>query len=62
MIIYLFVNSCWQNYVDYYKCIAARGEEFAPCKQFFRAYHSLCPNEWVSFLYFNLCCASYMTS
>jgi cytochrome c oxidase subunit 6b len=38
---------CWQNYVDYYKCINARGEDFAPCKQFFRAYHSLCPNEWV---------------
>ncbi|KAI7872788.1 cytochrome c oxidase subunit VIb [Spinellus fusiger] len=41
-------KSCWQNYADYYKCIAARGEEFAPCKQFFRAYNSLCPNEWIS--------------
>ncbi|KAI7907081.1 cytochrome c oxidase subunit VIb [Cokeromyces recurvatus] len=38
---------CWQNYVDYYKCINARGEEFAPCKQFYRAFHSLCPNEWI---------------
>merc|ERR1711977_762180 len=37
---------CWQNYVDYYRCINAKGEDFAPCKQFFRAYHSLCPNEW----------------
>ncbi|CAG8517295.1 5878_t:CDS:2 [Ambispora gerdemannii] len=34
---------CWQNYVDYYKCINARGEDFPPCKQFFKAYHSLCP-------------------
>ena len=24
---------CWQNYVDYHKCINARGEEFAPCRQ-----------------------------
>ncbi|KAG8739762.1 Cytochrome c oxidase subunit 6B [Ceratobasidium sp. 414] len=39
---------CYQNYIDYYKCINAKGEEFAPCKQFYRAYHSLCPNEWVS--------------
>ncbi|OZJ02617.1 Cytochrome c oxidase subunit 6B [Bifiguratus adelaidae] len=39
---------CWQNYVDYYKCINARGEDFPACKQFYRAYHSLCPNEWIS--------------
>ncbi|KAI7880197.1 cytochrome c oxidase, subunit VIb, partial [Lichtheimia hyalospora FSU 10163] len=38
---------CWQNYVDYYKCVNARGEEFEPCKQFYRAFHSLCPNEWI---------------
>lgn len=24
---------CWQNYVDYHKCINAKGEEFAPCLQ-----------------------------
>ncbi|KAH9819957.1 cytochrome c oxidase subunit VIb [Melampsora americana] len=39
---------CWQSYVDYYKCVNARGEDFAPCKQFFRAFHSLCPNNWIS--------------
>ncbi|CDS11818.1 hypothetical protein LRAMOSA11462 [Lichtheimia ramosa] len=39
--------SCWQNYVDYYKCVNARGEDFEPCKQFYRAFHSLCPNEWI---------------
>ncbi|CDH58799.1 cytochrome c oxidase subunit vib [Lichtheimia corymbifera JMRC:FSU:9682] len=38
---------CWQNYVDYYKCVNARGEDFEPCKQFYRAFHSLCPNEWI---------------
>ncbi|PIL29892.1 transporter [Ganoderma sinense ZZ0214-1] len=35
------------NYTDYFKCIAARGEDYAPCKQFKRAYNSLCPNEWI---------------
>jgi Cytochrome oxidase c subunit VIb len=24
---------CWQNYVDYHKCIIAKGEEFRPCRQ-----------------------------
>ncbi|KAG9037445.1 Cytochrome c oxidase subunit 6B [Tulasnella sp. UAMH 9824] len=41
-------KNCFQNYVDYHKCISAKGEDFAPCKQFLRAYHSLCPNEWIS--------------
>jgi len=37
---------CWQNYIDFHKCVNAKGEDFAPCKQFKRAYKSLCPNEW----------------
>ncbi|EDU49074.1 cytochrome c oxidase polypeptide VIb [Pyrenophora tritici-repentis Pt-1C-BFP] len=39
---------CWQNYVDYHKCIIAKGEDFAPCRQFMLAYRSLCPNGWTS--------------
>jgi len=35
----------FQNYIDYHKCIKAKGDEFAPCKQFLRAYRSLCPSE-----------------
>lgn len=31
---------CWQNYVDYHKCILAKGEDFAPCRQVH--YFSLC--------------------
>ncbi|TGZ85606.1 cytochrome c oxidase, subunit VIb, partial [Ascodesmis nigricans] len=38
---------CWQNYVDYHKCVNAKGEEFAPCKQFYYAFRSLCPNAWL---------------
>ncbi|KAJ4335470.1 Cytochrome c oxidase subunit 6B [Didymella glomerata] len=37
---------CWQNYVDYHKCIIAKGEDFAPCRQFMLAYKSLCPSGW----------------
>jgi len=37
---------CWQNYVDYHKCVNAKGEDFAPCRQFFLAYRSLCPSGW----------------
>ncbi|KAK3372811.1 cytochrome c oxidase, subunit VIb [Lasiosphaeria ovina] len=37
---------CWQNYVDYHKCILAKGEDFAPCRQFYLAYKSLCPSGW----------------
>ncbi|KAK0948428.1 Cytochrome c oxidase subunit 6B [Friedmanniomyces endolithicus] len=37
---------CWQNYVDYHKCILAKGEDFKPCRQCFLAYRSLCPSSW----------------
>lgn len=32
---------CWQNYVDYHKCINAKGEDFAPCRQV-RTVRELC--------------------
>jgi hypothetical protein len=38
-------HASYQNYTDYFKCIAAKGEDFAPCKQFKRAYNSLCPSK-----------------
>ena len=39
------LSTCsFQNYTDYFKCIAAKGEDYAPCKQFKRAYNSLCPS------------------
>jgi cytochrome c oxidase subunit 6b len=33
--------------VDYFRCVKAKGDEFAPCEQFRRAYVSLCPMKWV---------------
>ncbi|KAI9098049.1 cytochrome c oxidase, subunit VIb [Phlyctochytrium arcticum] len=40
-------KNCWQNYVDYYKCTKAKGEDYAPCQHFKRAFTSLCPTKWV---------------
>ncbi|TEB34476.1 cytochrome c oxidase subunit VIb [Coprinellus micaceus] len=37
-------RNCFQNYTDYFKCITAKGEDFTPCKQFKKAYNSLCPS------------------
>ncbi|TPX65854.1 hypothetical protein SpCBS45565_g04868 [Spizellomyces sp. 'palustris'] len=41
-------KNCWQNYVDYFKCTKAKGEDYAPCHQFKRAFTSLCPEKWSS--------------
>ena len=41
---YLKLDASFQNYTDYFKCIAAKGEDFPPCKQFKKAYNSLCPS------------------
>lgn len=38
---------CWQSYVDFHRCLKLKGETYQPCKQFFKAYSSLCPVEWV---------------
>merc|ERR1712070_353086 len=37
---------CWQNYVDYHKCVNIKGEDFAPCQQFLYAFQSLRPSAW----------------
>ncbi|KAJ9055485.1 Cytochrome c oxidase subunit 6B [Entomophthora muscae] len=38
---------CWQSYVDYHKCIGAKGEDSSLCVQFFKNYNSLCPSSWI---------------
>jgi len=40
-------KSCWQNFIDYNKCVKAKGEEYDPCSYFKRNYKSLCPIAWV---------------
>lgn len=40
-------KNCWQNYVDYHRCIKKFGEEESRCQYFFKTYKSLCPGPWV---------------
>ncbi|OQR79666.1 Cytochrome c oxidase subunit VIb isoform 1-like [Tropilaelaps mercedesae] len=43
-------RNCYQNYLDYHRCIKARskrGEPVEPCEYFRRVYTSLCPNFWI---------------
>ncbi|OAJ36979.1 hypothetical protein BDEG_21070 [Batrachochytrium dendrobatidis JEL423] len=39
-------RNCWQNYVDFHKCVQAKGEDFQPCQEFKAIYRSLCPTNW----------------
>lgn len=32
-LIHYRTKHCWQNYVDYHKCVIAKGEDFKPCRQ-----------------------------
>ncbi|KAF9023364.1 cytochrome c oxidase, subunit VIb [Hymenopellis radicata] len=40
---------CFQSYVDYFRCINAKGPHFAPCQQFKKTYRSLCPSKCLYF-------------
>ena len=40
-------KNCWQNYVDYYRCINKRGEDYEPCQFFFKNYNTICPLSWI---------------
>ena len=39
---------CFTSFLDYHKCIKARGEDYGPCQYFKRCYQSLCPNAWIA--------------
>ncbi len=38
---------CFTRYVEYHRCIAAKGEGAPECDKFAKYYRSLCPSEWV---------------
>lgn len=40
-------RACWQNYVDYLKCVRIRDEEYRPCRELRRLYTILCPSSWI---------------
>lgn len=38
---------CFTRYVEYHRCIAAKGEGAPECEKFAKYYRSLCPSEWI---------------
>ncbi|XP_030400855.1 cytochrome c oxidase subunit 6B2 [Gopherus evgoodei] len=43
-------RNCYQNYLDYYRCLkilGAKGKNTRPCQWYYRVYKSLCPISWV---------------
>ncbi|CAN6887162.1 unnamed protein product [Brassica oleracea] len=38
---------CFTRYIEYHRCVAAKGDEAPECDKFSKFYRSLCPGEWV---------------
>ncbi|GAV83259.1 COX6B domain-containing protein [Cephalotus follicularis] len=38
---------CFTRYIEYHRCIAAKGEGAPECDRFSKYYRALCPGEWV---------------
>ncbi|KMZ74568.1 Cytochrome c oxidase, subunit Vib family protein [Zostera marina] len=38
---------CFTRYIEFHKCLAAKGEESGECEKYASYYRSLCPIEWV---------------
>ncbi|GJN02446.1 hypothetical protein PR202_ga19798 [Eleusine coracana subsp. coracana] len=39
---------CFTRYVEYHRCVNAKGDAADDCDKFAKYYRSLCPGEWVS--------------
>ncbi|KAL8265413.1 hypothetical protein R6Q59_023543 [Mikania micrantha] len=38
---------CFTRYVEFHRCVAAKGDDASECEKFAKFYRSLCPGEWV---------------
>ncbi|CAI9786471.1 unnamed protein product [Fraxinus pennsylvanica] len=38
---------CFTRYIEYHRCVAAKGEDASECNKFAKYYRSLCPGEWI---------------
>lgn len=38
---------CFTRYIEYHRCVAAKGDDAPECDKFAKFYRSLCPGEWV---------------
>ncbi|KAL2939865.1 Cytochrome c oxidase subunit 6b-2 [Bienertia sinuspersici] len=39
---------CFTRYIEFHRCLEAKGEESDACEKFARYYRALCPGEWLS--------------
>ncbi|KAH0652189.1 hypothetical protein KY289_029867 [Solanum tuberosum] len=45
---------CFTRYVEFHRCVAAKGDEAADCERFAKYYRALCPGEWTQVCYISL--------
>ncbi|KAK8995102.1 hypothetical protein V6N11_069550 [Hibiscus sabdariffa] len=38
---------CFSRYIEFHRCLAAKGEGSNQCERFAKYYRSLCPGEWI---------------
>lgn len=38
---------CFTRYIEYHRCVAAKGEGAPECDKFAKYYRSICPGEWI---------------
>ncbi|KAI3524258.1 hypothetical protein L1887_02911 [Cichorium endivia] len=38
---------CFTRYIEFHRCVAAKGDGATECEKFAKYYRSLCPAEWV---------------
>ncbi|XP_020582420.1 cytochrome c oxidase subunit 6B-like [Phalaenopsis equestris] len=38
---------CFTRYIEYHRCIAAKGDDSSDCTKFAKYYRALCPGEWI---------------
>ncbi|KAL4332787.1 hypothetical protein GQ457_07G023790 [Hibiscus cannabinus] len=38
---------CFTRYIEYHRCVAAKGEGAQECDKFAKYYRALCPGEWI---------------
>ncbi|KAL9326038.1 hypothetical protein ACSQ67_006683 [Phaseolus vulgaris] len=39
---------CFTRYIEFHRCLAAKGDNSGECQKFAKYYRSLCPGEWES--------------
>ncbi|XP_050940573.1 cytochrome c oxidase subunit 6b-2 isoform X2 [Cucumis melo] len=37
---------CFTRYIEFHRCLTAKGEESGECERFAKYYRALCPGEW----------------